>query len=428
MNLQQLREKRSELVSSMEQVVSSAESEGRYELDSEEQELYDSYAQELNQVKAAIERREALEAERADLETVSPAASRNHGIQSHPGHAAPEAKQDFSSLGEFMHAVRFNPSDQRLQFAEGVSVDAQGQRMDDGASGGYLIPQRFRDELLSVDPQDAIVRPRARVIGAGDPPDAAMTMPALDQTGDAPANRYGGVEVEWIGEGETKPATEAAFREITLQPHELAGHISVTDKFLRNWDAASAFLEQQLRSALIAAEDVAMLRGNGVAKPIGALEAGAAYSVNRDTASEVNYVDLVNMRARLHGAGVWVASQSIIPQLMQVTDPNGNIIWQPNARQDSPGSILGLPVVYNERSVQLGNRGDLALCDFSYYLVKDGSGPMVAMGYANDDFTRNRSRIKVFSNVDGKPWLTEPFKQESGYEVSPFVVLDDPSS
>ncbi len=58
--------------------------------------------------------------------------------------------------------------------------------MDNGASGGFAIPPQFRETLLQVTPQQSIVRPRAQVIPAGSPPDAPVTMPALDQTGARP--------------------------------------------------------------------------------------------------------------------------------------------------------------------------------------------------------------------------------------------------
>jgi hypothetical protein len=42
-------------------------------------------------------------------------------------------------------------------------------------------------------------------------------------------------------------------------------------------------------------------------------------------------------------------------------------------------------------------------------------------------FLENKTVFKIFQNVDGQPWLTAPFTQEGGYQVSPFVVLDIPA-
>ncbi len=63
--------------------------------------------------------------------------------------------------------------------------------------------------------------------------------------------------MQWIGEGGLKPETDMRLREISLTPHEVAGTITVTDKLLRNWQAADALLRQQLRGAVVQAEDFA---------------------------------------------------------------------------------------------------------------------------------------------------------------------------
>lgn len=434
MTLQQLREKRAKVVADMEEVIQAAEAEGRVELDETEAELYAGYEQELSQVKAAIERRESLEAESAALKTAEP--SKTHAQGAGDAHRiAPEAKQEFESLGEFMGAVvrhyRGRGDDPRLSWDDNAGIVAQdGQRMDTGESGGFLVPTKFRDTLLRVDPQQAVIEGRSNVMEAGDPPDAAITMPALDQTGDSPSNVYGGVELDWIGEGDIKPETEAKVREISWQPHGLAAHVAMTDKLMRNAPAFTSQIEMLMRGALTAAKETAFLRGNGVAKPIGMLEAGATFRVNRAGSGAIVYEDVDSMVARLlmDGSPYWLASQSIYTQLTRLESPEGHLIWQQNAVDGSPGSLFGYPVFWHQRSPLLGSYGDLVLATSNpYYVIKNGSGPFVSMGYINDDFVRNRTRIKVFANVDAKPWLTEPFRQESGYEVSPFVALDVPN-
>jgi HK97 family phage major capsid protein len=419
MSLQQLREKRAEAVQQMKAIVDTADAEDR-DLSEDETQLYDAYKQDVEQLDKRIERRLDVETREEQLQQPEQTATQRQPIE----RGGPEAKREFESLGEFMHAVRFNPNDQRLNFEQ---PDVRGeQRYDEGSQGGFVVPQQFRQTIMSVDPQEAIVRPRAEVIEAGTPPDAAITMPSLDQTGTAPHNRYGGVQVEWIGEGATKPETDMSFREITLQPHEVAGHTVVTDKLLRNWQAAESFLERQLRGAMIQAQDLAFLRGDGVAKPQGMYQSPAVYTVNRNSANDVQYVDLVEMEARLHGAGVWLISKAVLPKLRQLQDPQGSYIWTNSAREGEPARLLGLPVVINERNPGLGTKGDISLLDMSYYLIKDGSGPFVAAS-EHVHFTKNKTVVKIFTNVDGQGWLTEPFKEENGYEVSPFVLLDVPS-
>lgn len=429
--LKALREKRTKLVADMRAILTSAENDNGRDLTAEEVVAYDALGADLEKLKAQIERAERLEQEEASLTQVRPAAGRGNGIIRPAG---PEASREFENFGQFMHAVRFNPNDQRLNFVESAGANADDlsaeMRMDSNTQGGFMVPPQLRTTLLSVPAQDALVRPRAQVIEAGDPPDAGVTFPALDQTGANPGNMYGGVEVKWIGEAEEKPETDAKLREITLAPHEVAGFTTITDKLLRNWRASSTFIEGLLRGAVTAAEDYAFLRGNGVTQPLGALNAGATFYVNRAVANQVSYRDLVGMVARLLMRGgtspVWSMPQSALTQIALLKDDNNNFIWQANARDGFAGMLLGYPVRWNNRAPGLGGKGDILLADWSYYLIKDGSGPFVATS-EHVKFTSNKTVIKIFWNVDGAPWLTAPIKEENGYQVSPFVGLDVPA-
>jgi HK97 family phage major capsid protein len=333
----------------------------------------------------------------------------------------------FANVGEFLHAVRFRPQDPRLTFSTDIGGSLRSElRMDDGPSGGFAIPHQFRNTLLQLSPQQALVRPRAQVIPAGSPPDAPITMPALDQSGPAPGNAFGGVQVQWIGEGATKPETDMKLREITLTPHEVAGTITVTDKLLRNWQSASSVLETQLKGAIGQTEDLAFLSGNGVGKPLGFLNSTACYRVPRAVAGQVSYDDVVEMVSRCHGNGVFVYSRSLLSALLKLKDGQGRPIWIESAREGAPSTLLGRPAVMSDRNPTLGHNGDIWIADLSHYLIKDGSGPFVAAS-EHVKFQQNKTVIKVFWNVDGAPWLRAPFLTEGGYLVSPFVSLDIPS-
>lgn len=429
-----LRARRVDLVDKMQAIIDTAEGEDR-DLTAEEAEEFDTLKAEKDSLTVRIDRAADLAATTADLDAIVPAASRRAGIERAGG---PEASKEFENFGDFLSAVRFNPNDQRLAYTDNpAAIDpATGElraefRMDNGPSGGFMIPTQLRNTIMRVDPQDALVRPRAEVIPAGDPPDSSVTMGALDQGGANPANMFGGMTMQWIGEGDEKPETDAKLREITLTPHEIAGTAVITDKMLRNWQASRTFIESLMRGAVNAAEDYAFLRGTGTAQPLGVVNAGATRWINRATANHVAYADLVAMVARLLMRGntqsaVWSIPQAAMVDITTMVDPEGHYIWQPNAREGMAGTLLGFPVRWNNRAPALGAKGDIVLADWSYYLVKDGSGPYVAMS-EHVLFRQNKTVFKIFWNVDGSPWLTSPIKEENGYEVSPFVGLDVPA-
>lgn len=322
---------------------------------------------------------------------------------------------EIKEFGDFLQEVRYNPTSSKLE--------QRTLQMGVGALGGFVVPEQFDRNIRMIEDNDAIFRPLAQVIPAGDPADSAITVPALDQSG---ANGvYAGVNVTWIGEGDEKPETEPNFREVRLEPNEVAAHTIVTDKLLRNSAAAGSLVMNLLRKAIIAAEEDAFYTGNGVGRPLGIIGHPATISVARDGANAIVYNDVVNMFAqfKMGGRGAWIVSQTCLPQLMRMFDGGGNPLWQPNAREGAPGTLLGMPVYINDQANILGVEGDIALVDLDYYLIKDGSGISISMS-EHPRFTRNQTIIKAFWNVDGQPWLNTPLLQRDGVsQVSPFVTL-----
>lgn len=330
-----------------------------------------------------------------------------------------KAHGEFRSLAEFIHVVRFNTGDPRLVEHRTEELLAQ---MGDNAQGGYLVPPQFQTGILQVKPEDAVVRPRAQVIPAGIPPDTTLYIPALDQ---ATYGMYGGVSVSWLEEGGEKPATKPRFDRVELTPHEVAATIPVTDKLLRNSAAFDPLARSLLRGAILATEDMAFLNG-AVGGPTGIIGHASNILIPRETGGDVTYQDIRNMYASMlmGGSYVWIISQTVLPALMAMEDPAGHLIWQPNAVQGAPGTLIGLPCITTGRTPVLGTQGDVILADLKYYLVKDGSGIFLDAS-PHFRFTENITIIKVTWNVDGIPWPTGPFTLEDGAtQVSPFVVLD----
>lgn len=367
----------------------------------------------------------ALEAEQRSLEDEIKIEERSQALAMSTGGQQrtpddPNHEGEFRDFGDLFTTYRTNPTDPRLKEYRELAVGAS-------ITGGIFVPPQYSTQMLEIATQEAVVRPRAMVIPADSTsPDASITLPALDQ-GEG-SNMYGGVEVHWIGEGDEKPETNAKFRDITLTPHEVAAHITVTDKLLRNAPTVNAVINRLFGGAIAAAEDYAFLFGDGKAKPTGAITSNAATVVARKTAKVVTYLDIVGMlaKAKLGGSLVWTASQSILPQLLTMKDDSGALIYQPNAVVAVGGTLLGYPIKFTENSPILGAVGDLTLTDLGYYVIKDGAGIFIEASNA-PLFTQNKTIVKAFWNVDGKPWVTGPFKLENGYEVSPFVKLSNPT-
>ena len=344
-----------------------------------------------------------------------------------------DPEKEFRNTGEFFAAIAKFKQDGRRDPRLDALMEKREQTMGTGATGGYALPEQFDANIRQVQAQEAIIRPRAAVIPAGSPPDAKLTFPSLDQT--SAQNIYGGVTVVHTGEGVTMSETDAKLREVSLEPKEISAYIVVTNKLLNNWEAAGAFMTRQLSSAMVGQEDYDFMRGDGVNKALGFINCAAAIEYNRATASAVAFADVYGMLARIlmrGGSYIWLASQTIIPQLAAMTDAGTHAVWLGGrdangaAQGPLPTTLFGLPIVFGDRLPALGTKGDLSLVNLSYYLVKDGSGPAAASS-EHILFLSNKTVFKIVWNVDAHPWLTEPIGLEGSTSntVSPFVVLSD---
>jgi len=402
-NVEEMKGKMYTLIDEVRNLAATAEKEDRA-LSAEEREKKDKMMDSIRDMEKDItaeEEMQRVEAQRAKSPDADPEKSAH----------------EWKSLGEFVKTALTNPNDKRLANRE-VEGRQANQSMGDGAQGGFLVPEQFSDQLLTVSPDEAIVRPRATVFESGD---SDFKIPALQYSGN---NMFAGAEVTWIDEGNTKPQTDIQFKQITLQPYEVAGHVRVTDKLLRNAPVIEQIVSTQLRRALIDAEEEVFLTnsGNVANAPNPIIGDAATITIGRDTDNEVQYEDVINMFSRFRGQrAVWIVNRGVIPQLMGMKDDGDVMVWQPNAREGNPGTLLGYPVLYSDNSPSLGSTGDVVLADLSYYLIRDGIGVAIAAS-PHVEFTNNITYIKAFKTVDGKPWLSGPLPTDP--TSSPFVELE----
>lgn len=344
---------------------------------------------------------------------------------------------EFRNLGEFFFALarkkRDNISDERLDRCYDEQ-EKRAQSMGTGSEGGYALPEQFDANVRRVMEQESIVRSRATIIPAGSPPDAKLNFPALDQT--SGSNVYGGVTMVHTGEAITMTETSFSLREVSLEPKEISAYVVITNKLLNNWEAAGTFISKILTSAMVGQEDYDFMRGDGINKALGFINSPAAIVQSRTGTGAVAFADCYKMLARMlmrrGGSYVWLASQTIIPELAAMVDAGTHAIWLGGAGPANnagagplPSTLLGIPLVFADRLPALGTKGDLSLVNLDYYIIKDGSGPKVASS-EHIYFLSNRTVFKIVWNVDAKPWLTEPISLEGSTSdtVSPFIILD----
>jgi HK97 family phage major capsid protein len=302
-----------------------------------------------------------------------------------------------------------------------------------GASGGFLVAPEYRNEVMQVAAEMAIVRPRATIIRMTK---RQYITTLLDQTATTAGipHWYGGMIAYWGEEAAEKTITTAKWRQFTLTANKLYAYSRSSDELA---DDAMISLIDFLQSAqgmggLIAwNEDFAFLQGTGVNQPQGVIGAGATITINRQQAGPgvdpVTYTDLTEMlESHLQSQNsAWVVSISLKGTLMRMTYPTGNpaLVWQPSARDGMPDTILGIPVFWTEKAPLSGNAGDIGLYDFNHYWIGDRQA--LTFASTNAEFFRyDQTSYRMVHRVDGRPWMNTPFTLQDGTtQVSPFVIL-----
>jgi HK97 family phage major capsid protein len=338
----------------------------------------------------------------------------------------------FENVAELLFTIAAQRKDGRNDPRLTALAEKREQSMGTGSQGGFAIPDRFDPMLRLVPGQTGIVRQFATQIPAGYPPDALLTLPALDQTSGT-GGMFGGVQITHGGEGVSLTESSAKLREVTLEPRQLNTYLVVSNKLLLNWASASQVITTLLQSAVEATIDYDCIRGDGINKALGFVNCAAAVNVTRGGAGAISFTDVTGMYARLLqrpgvGRPIWVASPTAIPQLFSMTDAGNHAIFlgalSGGAAQAPAPTLLGLPLFFSDRAPALGSKGDICLVDLSYYLLLNGSGPRIDLS-TELLFTSDKSIFRIIAMLDGRPWLTEPITLEgsSTSTVSPFVVL-----
>jgi len=450
----ELRQRAEDLQERAEALADLAEDEDR-ELTESERASKDEWLAEANgYLKRAEEREEnqkRAEARRASAGRVStPIAGRieageqesdrRSGISDFVRNVAIACEPDFShrekeAAGEFL--TNQYRSKYRSWKDDTRSPETRTMSSTSGALGGWTMPTQFYKEIMALAAPMSIVRQRATII-----PMETMDIdvPFLDQTTAQSAGTppyFGGMTLQWTGEGADINDTDAKVRMAKMTAHELTGSTQVTRALLMKSPASLGTLIPSLFAGAAAwYEDYAFLRGNGVGKPLGVMLAPCrVQTAARGSASAITFANARSVWVRVHegsrGSGVWLASQLAESAVLDMTG-TANSVFVPSGYTISNGSaagqainyaILARPVMITAKLPNINVDGDFGYYDFTKYLVGD-PGVMEIATSDHYKFGNNRITFRIVSYVGGMPWLNNALTLEDGSTtVSPFVSL-----
>lgn len=300
-----------------------------------------------------------------------------------------------------------------------------------GSEGGFLVPEEFRVELLRIALEQAVVRPRAKVI-----PMAGLTarIPAIRDASHA-TSVFGGVQASWLGEAaDTSTVREPTFMQLVLTARKLTGFTRASNELIADSAISlEAIISELFPAAIAYFEDEAFMNGTGAGQPLGIINADALVSVAKETgqaATSLVYDNLVKMYSRMLpqslNRAVWVMHPNTFPQLANLSvsvGTGGSAVWLANAAGGAPATIFSRPIVFSEKCQTLGTAGDVYFADFGYYLIGDRMALQIAAS-AHSRFANDQTDWRFVQRVDGRPWVTTALTPRYGTTtLSPFVAL-----
>ncbi len=334
--------------------------------------------------------------------------------------AVPLSMDGWRSGGEFLSVIGNGRHDGRLRIEATSGVDDPG--------GGYAVPTELAAQWLNPAIEGSIVMPRAMVWPMST---RERQVPAFD-FGDRSTGGVAGLSLQWESEMGTMDLQASKTRKIKLIAHKGAIYTEVSNELLSDGLGYDAQLNMAIVRAMSYGLDRSFLWGIGGAQPLGVFNAGALITVDKEAgqvAGTIGYENLLKMFSRLMPSSVsnsvWIAHGSTIPQLAMLSIAIGTGGAHVPVMTESNGQfkILTRPVIFTEKAKPLGQLGDIALMDFSQYVVGLRS-QMFLESSGHVGFAKDAMTYRATIRVDGQPNIDAPYElPNSAASVSPFVTL-----
>lgn len=354
---------------------------------------YERMEQEVVDLGHAIEREErAAELEREMNAPVSP------NLASRPEQQR-ETKKGVAS-DAYKDAFWKHMRDQERRNAELRNALQVGELSE----GGYTVPDEFERTLVQALEEENIMRGLVHVIttSSGD-----RKIPLVTSKGAA----------SWVEEEAAIPESDDAFGQITLSAHKVGSMIRISEELLHDsaFDLA-AYITGEFARRVGAAEEEAIITGNGTHKPTGLLHAtlGAETGVTAAAVAAITADELIDLQHSLKSGyrrkACWIMNDACVKLLRKLKDGNGQFLWQPGLLLGQPDTLLNQKVL-TSNYMPLPAAGNKAILygDYSYYWLADREGR--SLQRLNELYAANdQVGFKITQRVDGRLILREAVK------------------
>ncbi len=349
-----------------------------------------------------------------------------------------EDKKDFRSLWGHndRSAYTWNDEENGATFWEAVfsgrhhpALTTRAMTEGIGSEGGFLVPTEYAEQVHNVSLENEIVMPRATVM--------PMTVnekkiPGFE-IGDHSSNLYGGFTASYSPEIGTLSQANPKTREISLSCKKLYGFLRFSNELFEDIPGSGEQIANICGKGLGWYRDKSFLKGTGAGQPLGILSSPCLIETSAEVGQAANtivYENLLNMLSHLWMGSfrnsVWICHPSTITELGTLTIDVGTAGAHIPVMRESDGGfqILTRPVIFTEKTVSLGNKGDIMLADFSQYVI--GLRQEMRIDFSPHlYFSTDELAARLIERHDGEPLWDEALTLEDGSTtVSPFVVLE----
>ncbi len=270
--------------------------------------------------------------------------------------------------------------------------------------GGYTVPDEFEHQLIEGLEDENIMRSLVHVIRTGSG-DHKIPIVASHGTG------------SWVEEEGTIPESDDAFNQISLSAHKFATMIRISRELLNDsaFDLA-AYIAHEFTRRAGAAEEQAILTGDGSHKPIGLLHDtyGAQVGVTAASATAITADELIDMQHSLKSGyrrkACWIMNDATISAIRKLKDGQGQYIWQPGIKEGAPDMLFNQRVLMSNYMPLIASGNKVILYgDFSYYWLAEREGRTLER--LNELYAvTDQVGFKMTERLDGRLILPEAVK------------------
>ena len=407
-NLQNLRQKASDLYAENNVIIAQADAERRPLSDGERQDIeknnavFDSLVCKIE----AGERGERLNAPQARPITDLPARG---------GRGA------FNSLGGFLGAVHNAGVTGRVDPRLVQSAVTTYGNESTGPDGGFAVPAQYASAIWD------IVGGEKSILGQLNPIPCTSNMLTVPVDETTP-HGTSGVTADWVAEGGTITATKPLIQLRNVQVHKAAALVHLSDELIEDSPQMSQHVAKLLGRKIGSVVEAALVAGDGVGKPLGVLSGPGAVTVDNETTT-LSATDLLNMLSRLPTTSVsnafWLMHSSVYPHVAALTLGQVPVV-QRDLTAPIYGKILGLPIFVSEYCQSWNAAaGDLNLVapDGIITVVKSSGVQMAStIGFA---FDAGLQSFRATVRIGQVPVLSAPIARKNGtLTLSHVVKLD----